>query len=155
MPIVPLDGLGRGDYPTARAAVDVVLRTDKPGNVLRVGEKASLIVENRSDRPAFIELVGTDADGLKVILTRPGISVGPRQAYTLDLVVQPGQGRELVTLLASHTPLPPGRLLRGANVSDRVVHDFYRLTMNDGRARIEIDPAIVGIVKRTILVDTK
>lgn len=155
VPIVPIDGLGHGDYPTARPAVDVLLRTDKPGNVLRVGEKASLIVENRSDRKMFIELIGTDAEGLKVILTKPGTSVEPRQAHTIDLVVQPGQGRELVTVLASHMPLPPGRLLRGKHVSDRVVHDFYRLAVVDGRARIDADPAALGVVKRSIVVDTK
>lgn len=154
-PIVPIDGLSRGDYPTARPAVDVDLRTDKPGNVLRIGEQTRLIVENRSDRRAFIELVGTDADGLKVILTKPGTVVEPRQAYTLTLPVQPGQGREFVTLLAAHTPLPPARLLRGKNVTDRVVHDFYRLTLADGRARIEADPAALGVVRRTITIDTK
>ena len=155
VPIVPIDGLGRGDYPTARPAVDVVLRTDKPGNVLRVGEKARLLVENHSDRKAFIELVGTDADGLKVILTKPGAAVEPRQAFTLELVVQPGQGREVVTLLASHAPLPPGRLLRGKNVADRVVHDLYTLSVTAGRATLASDPAALGIVKRTIVVDTK
>lgn len=154
-PIVAIDGLGRGDYPTARPAVDVDLRTNKPGNVLRVGEKASLIVENRSDRKVFIELVGTDADGLKVILTKPGLVIEPRQTHSIELVVQPGQGRELVTLLASPTPLPTGRLLRGKGVDDRVVHDFYRLSTTDGRPRIEADPAALGVVRRTIVVDTK
>jgi len=155
MPIVAIDGLGRGDYPTARATLDVVLRTNIPGNVLRVGERMSIVVENRSDKQAFIELVGTDADGLKVILTKPGTTVAPRQAYTLDLVVQPGKGREVVTLLAAPAPLPPGRLLRGKNVTDRVVHDFYRLTTTDGRVKLADDPASLGVVKRSIILDTK
>jgi len=154
-PVVPIDGLLRGDYPPARPALDVELRTSVPGNVLRVGEKAGLVVENRTDRRAFIELVGTDADGLKVILTKPGTAVEPRQSFTLDLLVQPGKGREHVTLLASHAPLPPGQLLRGKGVNDRVVHDLYGLMTTVGRARLEADPAALGIVKRTIAVETR
>jgi hypothetical protein len=150
---------------TARPAVDVVLRTDVPGNILRVGERTRIVVENRDHREVFIELVGTSSDGLKVILTTPGERVAARGTYELPIVVQPGKGREEVTLLAAAAPLPPGRLLRGRSVVDnsargpgvidRVVHDFYRLELSEGRARIAADPATLGLVKRTLVLETK
>jgi hypothetical protein len=165
VPVVAIDGVGRGDYPTARPAVDVVLRTDVPGNVLRVGERTRIVVENRDHREVFIELVSTSSDGLKVILTTPGERVAARGTYELPIVVQPGKGREEVTLLAAAAPLPPGRLLRGRSVVDnsargpgvidRVVHDFYRLELSEGRARIAADPATLGLVKRTLVLETK
>lgn len=155
VPIVAIDGLGRVDYPPARPAVDVILRTDKPGNVLRVGEQVRVIVENRSDRKAFVELVGADTRGSRVILTEPGAAIEAGRQVAFDLSVQPARGRESVTLLASRSPLPPGRLLRAADISDRVIHDFYRLTMENGRARIDGDPASLGVVKRTIVIETK
>lgn len=40
--------------------------------VVRQVGAAVPIVANRSDRRMFIELIGTDADGLKVIFTKPG-----------------------------------------------------------------------------------
>jgi len=165
LPVVALDGLRRGDYPTARPPLEVTLRTGAAGNLLRVGEKSTLVVENRSSREACIELVGTSSDGLKVILTKPGQRVAAGGRFELPIEVKPGKGREEVTLLAAAAELPPGRLLRGRRVAgdegrgpgvgDRVVHDFYRLETVAGRARIVADPATLGLVKRTLVLETR
>ena len=155
VPVVPIDGLLRGDYPTARPAVDVSLRTNQPGNVLRVGEEASLVVENRSDRKIFIELVGTDPDGRKVVVTKAGTTVSPKDSFKVDLKVQPGRGREFVTLFAADREFPAGQLLRGENVADRVVHPFYRPAVGDTRSTIAADAASSGLVKQTIAIETK
>jgi hypothetical protein len=154
-PMVPLDGLLRGDYPTARPPVDVVLTTDRPGNLLRVGEMAKLIVENRSDRPVEIEVIGTATDGTKTILDAFPATLGPRKSASVDLDVKPGTGRETVTLFAAAGRLPRGAVLRGRNVLDRVVRDLYVLEGDGGRSRIDADTGTLGIVKRSIALETR
>ncbi|MGZ3337669.1 MAG: hypothetical protein ACXVBV_20315, partial [Isosphaeraceae bacterium] len=58
--------------------------------------------------------------------------------------VRGGLGKEWITVFASTTEFPPGELLRGQDVVDRVVHRFQAAADRDTR-----------ILKKTIEVETR
>jgi serine/threonine-protein kinase len=156
VPLVPLDGLTRRDHPVAAPAVEVELKTNKRGNVFEPGDRLVLSVVNRSKKPVFVELTGTSAAGLKVILAS-GVRVGAGETYRYPprgaLKVRGGLGREQVTLLAGAAGFPPGELLRGAGVADRVLHRFYDVSLREKRPALRHDPA--ALVKKTIEIETR
>jgi hypothetical protein len=89
-----------------------------------------------------------------VLLTSKPVVVKPGETFKLDPVtIKPGVGKEQVTLLASTDPLPTPELLRGTGVTDRMVHRFYKLTTEAGRARLTADAA--AVVKKTIDIETR
>jgi mono/diheme cytochrome c family protein len=154
IPVVPLDGANRRTFPAVPASIEVDLKTSKRTGVTEPGEWVSILVVNRSRTPIHIELIGTSSKGRKFILATSNTKVEAGQTFTLPpLRVQADTGREQITLFASEAEFPAGELLRGEDVSDRVVHPFYQLQSKDGRVKILNDPA--GIVKKTIEIETR
>lgn len=157
MPIVPLDGLIRQQYPLGMPDVDVELSTSHKNDVFAPGDELVILVKNRSKTDLFIELIGSSAKFEKVILA-PATTVLPaggefRFPPTGAVQVQGGVGHEQITLLASEHAFPMGQLLRGAGVADRVFHPFYRFERRGKRRVVELNPA--AMVKKTITIETR
>jgi serine/threonine-protein kinase len=157
VPVVPLDGLTRPDYRPQAVGLDVQLSTSKKNNVFAPGDQLNLFVENRGKSPVFIELIGSGTQGEKVILVPHTTTVAPGQKFRFpesgSLTVQAALGKEQITLFASESAFPAGRIFRGKNVDDRVVHDFYRLELERGEVRIRRDAS--SVMKRTIEIETR
>jgi mono/diheme cytochrome c family protein len=158
VPVVPLDGLFRRDYPSGTPPFEVELRTNKKSNVFEPGDHLVISVTNKSPRPLNIELVGTSAKGKKVILTPAKQTVAAGETYRFPpdgtgIAIRSGLGKEQITLLASDEPLPAGILLRGKNVTDRVVHLHQRLRNKDGRVVVIGDTG--RVVKKTLEIETR
>ena len=157
VPVVPIDGVLRRDFPGGAAPFDVVLKTNRRGNVFEPGDEAVVFVVNQSATAITIELVGTSARGRKVVLTGPGTRVKPGKTYRYPaqggVKVRSGLGKEQITLLASQDDLPAPLLLRGKDVADRVLHPFYEVRVAGKRLTLSNDAA--GVVKKTIEIETR
>jgi mono/diheme cytochrome c family protein len=157
VPIVPLDGLNRRDFAVSPTTLAVDLKTSKRNNVFEPGDELAIFVTNKSHQDIHIELIGSSTTGNKVILTPGVIVVKAGQQYRFPtqgtLKVQRGLGKEQITLFAGFKVFPPGVLLRGKGVTDRVVHPFYDLRREDARLLVGFDPA--QMVKKTIDIETK
>jgi serine/threonine-protein kinase len=152
-PLVAVDGVRRRDH-SAGPLGEVELKTNKPNNIFEPGDELVVSVVNKSAKPIHVELVGTSSRGRNVLLTPAAVVVKPGETFKLNPVaVRAGVGKEHVTMLASADPLPPAEVLRGTGVTDRVVHRFYRLTTDAGRARLTADAA--AVVKKTIDIETR
>ena len=159
VPVVPLDGLIRRDYASGTANFEVDLKTNKKNNIFEPGDTMSIAVTNKSDRALYIELVGTSALGKKVILVEPTTRLEPGQVYRFPgqgqvIKIQGGLGKEQITLFASDAEFPCGQILRGKDVTDRVIHRFQSLQSRaDGSTAIVGDPA--RVIKKTLEVETR
>ena len=154
VPVVPLDGVARRDYPAGPAAVEVELKTNARGNLFKPGDQMTVSVANRSAKRIYIELVGTSTTGRKVVVAPSSTQVEPGRTFSLPPIPMSAKlGKEQVTLLASFDPFPAGEVLRGAGVTDRVVRPLYQYRRVDGRTQLGFDPA--RMVKRTIDVETR
>jgi serine/threonine-protein kinase len=158
VPVVPLDGLTRTNFPPDEpAALNVQLATNRPGNVFAPGDKLVLTVTNKSRADLYIELVGTSEKGEKVILAPATTVVKGGQAFRFpesgSLTVQKGAEKEQITLFACDQPFPAGEVLRGSGTTDRLFHRFYRLKVVGGRPQLEFDPT--KMLKRTLEIETK
>jgi serine/threonine-protein kinase len=152
VPVVPLDGLTRRDVQPGRGP-EVLLSTNRRGNVFEPGDKAEILVENKSEKDVTIELIGSSTRGVKTVLVQRQV-VRAGQTYRCGpLTVRAAVGREQITLFASDRPYTPGELLRGAGLTDRVVHRFYELA-RDGRRTVSQDGA-ERVVKKTIEIETR
>lgn len=157
VPVVPLDGLGRTDYPAGNAPLNVLIATNKPHNTFSPGEELVVFVTNRSASPIHMELIGTSAQGRKVILVPATTKVAAGQQFRFpkdgSIKIQGGLGREQLTVFASTEPFETGTILRGKDVIDRVVHPFFMLNRDDGTVTAGFDPN--KFVKRTLTIETK
>ena len=61
--------------------------------------------------------------------------------------IRGGVGRELITFYASTSELRPGKIYRGKNAADRIVHDFYSGDPNTD--------SVTTVMKKTISIETK
>ncbi len=154
IPIVPLDGLTRPDYPATAPYLDITLGTTKKNNVVAPGDKIAIVVKNKSNRDVYIELIGNSAKGEQTILAPATTVVKAGGQYRFpekgDLTVQGGLGSESITLYAGENAFPPGELIRGKGVTDRVIHPFYP---TGRRVAGRFDPA--QIIKKTLEIETK
>ena len=159
MPIVPLDGEVRRDYPSGDQPFEVEFKTNRPKNLFAPGDELVVSVTNKGGKPLYIELIGTSTKGRKVILASSDTVVRPGETYcwptpgSKPVIIQPSLGKEQITLLASDREFPAGELLRGKGVTDRVVHRFYFPHRKDGRATLNDDAA--RMVKKTLEIETK
>ena len=159
VPVVPLDGVLRGDYPASAPPFEVELKTNKKNNFFEPGDALVISVVNHSSKPIHIELIGTSSRGRKVILTAPGTRVPAGREYRYPpegsppIKIKPALGREQITLLAGEGPFPAGRLLRGNGLSDRVVSPFYEIGKRNGHYAVTNDPA--RLVKKAIAIETR
>ena len=157
IPVVPLDGLTRANFPPDDPYFEVQLATNRAGNVFAPGDELVLTVTNKSRSDLYIELVGTSEKGEKVILAPATSIVKAGQAFrfpeTGGIRVQKGVGKEQVTLYACDQAFPAGEVFRGYGTTDRFFHRFYRLKVIGGRPQLEFDPT--KMVKRTLELETK
>jgi mono/diheme cytochrome c family protein len=158
IPVVPLDGLTRINFPPDEpAALNVQLATNRPGNVFAPGDELVLTVTNKSRSDLYIELIGTSEKGEKVILAPATTVVKGGQAFRFPenggLKVQKGAEKEQITLFACDQAFPAGEVLRGYGTTDRFFHNFYRLRVVGGRPQLEFEPT--KMLKRTLEIETK
>lgn len=159
IPVVPLDGTIRRDFPVANPPFAVELQTNKKNNIFEPGDELRITVTNASEKPLFIELVGTSAKGKKVILVNPKTKLEPGKSLTFPeagkdaIKIRGGLGKEQITLFASDSEFPAGQILRGKDITDRLVHSFQKLERVDGKLSITGDPN--RVVKKTLEIETK
>lgn len=157
IPVIPLDGLGRGDYPAGNASLNVSLSTNRPNNIFAPGDELVVFITNRSNADVNVELIGTSPQGKKVILVPSTTTLTSGQQFrfpkTGSIKIQPGIGREHLTLFAASDPFESGVLLRGKDIVDRVVHPFFSLNRDDGSVKAGFDPG--KLIKKTIAIETR
>ena len=152
LPIAAVDGLTRPDYLSNSLSSGIKLGTNKSGNTFSPGDDLVVFVENVTGSDQFIELIGTDANGAKSVLTDVMLlRKGQKHRFPESgaITIQPQLGKEFVTVFFSSQKFSAGVLLRGHRVADRFVHDYYTLTDSD----VKNVPA--GLVKKTISIETK
>lgn len=161
-PIVPVDGTVRREY-VRRDDLDVRLSVTRP--VAKAGDLVQFSVTNKSATPIFVEMIFTSVRGRKQILMPATTQLKPGETKTFPdgtdtIKVQPGAGKDQVTVYASDKAFPEGRLLRynpnpsepGASVSDRIIHTFYEINAK-GELTIRFDPK--RLVKKTVEIETR
>lgn len=157
IPVIPLDGLGRSDYPAGNAALNVSLGTNRPNNIFAPGDELVVFITNRSTADVNVELIGTSAQGKKVILVPSTTTLSSGQQFrfpkTGSIKIQGGLGREHLTVFAATDQFEAGVLLRGKDVVDRVVHPFFALSRDDGSVKAGFDPG--KLIKKTIAIETR
>ncbi|HZZ71310.1 MAG TPA: c-type cytochrome domain-containing protein [Pirellulales bacterium] len=157
VPVVPLDGITRTEFPSTTAPFEVELTTSKKNNIFSPGDEFAIFVENKSKHELHIELIGTSAKGEQVIVVPATTIVKPGDKFRFpekgSLKVQGGLGKEQVTLFASQADFPAGELLRGKGLTDRVVHAFYPLRRRGAANQETFDPS--QLIKKTIEIETK
>jgi serine/threonine-protein kinase len=156
-PLEPLDGQ---TYREAGGAIpiDVVVRTNRRGNVFTTGDRVVVFVENRSSSDLYIELIVTNTRGQIVQLVPASTVVPARSIYRFpatghSLAVREARGKEVLTLWARPHEFPGGEVLRGDGVADRFVHPFGDLRRAGKRVRLQFDPSTV--LKRTVEIETR
>lgn len=158
-PVVALDGTLRKDYPVINPPFEVELKTNNRLNIFEPGGELRITVANKSGKPMFVELVGTSAKGKKVILlssktkVEPGKSIDFPEAGKPAIKIKGGLGKEQITLFASDVEFASGQILKGKDVTDRLVHAFQTLEKKNGRTEIVGDPA--RVVKKTLEIETR
>jgi serine/threonine-protein kinase len=158
MPVAPLDGGGRRDFPAGPPPFEVELKTNHANNLFKPGELASVFIVNKGHKPLYVELINTGIRGEKSILVPGGAVVQPGETLKYPpgkqgIKVQPRLGKEQLTLFASEAEFPAGELLRGEGVTDRVIHRFLGYEQKDGRLKVTGD--LSRIVKKTIEIETR
>jgi serine/threonine-protein kinase len=151
VPVVALDGLTRRDY-GSNSAPQVELTTNRKGNVFQAGDELVITVTNKGEKDVHIELIGTSVHGKKKILATEVVRAGQKYSHP-PLPIKPKVGKEQITLFAAEAEFPAGEVLRGKDVTDRVIHDFYKSQLNRGRLEVLSDPA--RLIKKTIEIETR
>ncbi len=148
VPVVPLDALTTRNIIPAAGGFEVTLATSKKNNVFAPGETMVINVANPSSKDLFIELIGTSARGQKAILAPSTTVVKAGESFRFppkgEIKIRGNLGKEQITVFASDAAFPPGVLLHGTNLVDRVVHAF------DSNG---FDPA--RVLKKTIEIETR
>lgn len=155
IPVVPFDGLMRVDYQPVGGELNVSLATTKKNNVFAPGDELAILVKNGGDRPVFIELIGAGTKGEKVVIATGKVAAGGefRHPEKGAIIVQPSLGSEQIMLYASEAEFPAAKILRGSNLADRVLHNFYECEAATDGVKVKFDPS--RLVKRTIVIETK
>ena len=110
-------------------------------------------------RPLFVELIGTSAQGKKVVLVNPKVKLEPGKTLSFPdeakpgIAIRGGLGREQVTLFASDSEFAAGQVLRGQGVTDRLVHQFQTLEKRGDRVAVVGD--VTRVVKKTLEIETR
>jgi serine/threonine-protein kinase len=151
MPVIPLDGLLCRDYPPSSYCYKMELKTNLRN--LKPGDKLEISVTNKYDRPMYIELIGRSPQGEMQILipSTTLLPVGQTKKWSAPTDGQPG--REQVILYASPEYFPPGYLVCGKYVSDRVVHDYYHIKASPTGRPVIVDCG--PMIKQTLDIETK
>jgi len=157
-PIVPLDSQVKTDFTPTPAPYQVEFRSNKKNNSFEVGDQMSFVVTNKSAKNLFVELVATSITGRKVVVMTPTLlKAGQELRFPpagQAIEVRGQLGKEHYTLFASEQKFPAGQVLRGKDVTDRIIHPFYDLRREStGRIEPVFDPTT--LVKKTLEIETK
>ena len=157
-PVIPLDALTRPDVLPENLSTQVVVKTNRKGNVFAPGDKAIIEVQNLSKNDLYIEMTGTGADGRISVLVTSETRLKAGETFRFPpeggIIVRGGNGRDVVTVYASATPFAGGELLRGdAHVADRFLHRLENIQFEKGRLVIETHAH--QMVKKTLEIETK
>ena len=140
-------------------AFAVELKTNKKNNIFEPGDEMRVTITNKSDKPLFVELVGTSAQGKKVVLVNPKAKLEPGKSLSFPeegkpaIAIRGGLGREQITLFASDAEFAAGQVLRGKDVTDRLIHQFQTLEKKGDRVQVVGDPT--RVVKKTLEIETR
>lgn len=153
-PVVPVDGNLRLNFVPSLELDRIELLTNKENRFFEPGDDLKITVKNNSSRAIQFELYGTSVEGLKVRLTDSVQTLAAGESFRFPqpgeefIEIRGGTGRELITLFASTQTLPAGKVFRGKNIADRVVHGLF-----DARG---VDRASVdNVIKKTIVIETR
>ncbi len=160
VPIVPVDGLIREDHLADEHSDRLILKTNSKRNVFSPGEKAVISVENSTGKDLFIEVIGLSSDGRIAELSKGVVTLrnGGSTKYpdSGGFEIQPGLGKEKVSVFASPIRFERGQLLTakddGTFVADRFVHDWYDY---EPSAPNRFDHKVSALIKKTIVIETK
>ncbi len=127
---------------TETKKIDIELKTSKPSNVFSVGDAMTILVVNRSNQPAYIELIATSTQGKKTILTPSLQKVTPGGKFRFpevgkSIMTNSKPGQEQITVYASAAPFLSGTLQRRNGAADRVIHLFDPKLMVEKTITIE------------------
>jgi serine/threonine-protein kinase len=155
IPIAPVDGNTRLAQLADGFASGLKIQTSNRSNIYSPGEEMFITVTNETNSDLFIELIGTSASGRKVRLTEGVMPLAKGGTYrfpeTGAIQIKAQLGAEFITVFANPTPFTPGVLLRGDNLADRFVHDFYVHDSATGR----LIQRPTQLVKKTLKIETR
>ncbi|MCA9035404.1 MAG: hypothetical protein KDA91_09745 [Planctomycetaceae bacterium] len=155
IPISPVDGNTRPDQLADKFAAGLLVQTNKRSNIFSPGDEMFITIVNETGHDQFIELIGTSSRGRRVSLTN-GVIPLPRKATFRfpekgTITIKPQLGAEFITVFANPERFEPGLILRGDNLQDRLVHDFFLLDHNSS----EILNVPDQLVKKTLKIETR
>jgi len=156
IPVISMDGVTRPDYIPSTSKVDVRLSTSRRNNIFSPGDELAIFVENKGSQPVFIEMHGRSFSGKLASILPAGtkLAAGEKRRFPEEgaLKVKPALGSEQIIVYAGEKEFPGATIVRGDNVTDRIVHPFYQQE-GEGRPRFEHDPR--GLIKRTLTIETR
>ena len=150
-PVVPIDGNLRLNFVPSLELDRIDLLTNKENRFFEPGDDLKITVKNNASQPIQFELYGTSVEGLKVRLIDGVKTLAAGESFQFPepgdefIEIRGGTGRELITLFASTKTLPAGKILRGKNIADRVVHTLF------DAERDSVD----DVLKKTIVIETR
>lgn len=154
-PVAPIDGNSRLDHLSEGLAFGLKIVTNKRTNVFSAGDEMVITVSNDTGADVFIELIGTSTLGRKAVLSEGVIPLKNGASYRYPpsggIKIRPQLGKELITVFANPDKFASGRLLRGENVADLFVHDFYQYESTGSDLRH--NPA--QLIKKTVRIETR
>ncbi len=156
IPVISLDGITRPNYIPPTSPVDVRISTTRANNIFSPGDELAIFVENKGNQPVFIEMLGRSFTGKLASILPAGtkLEAGEKRRFPEEgtLKVKPALGREEIIVYAGEQEFDGATIVRGENVTDRVIHPFYELE-GDGQPRLKNDPR--GLIKRTLTIETR
>lgn len=154
-PVAPVDGNSRLDHLSDGLAFGLKINTNKRSNVFSASDEMVITVSNDTGADVFIELIGTSTLGRKAMLSDGVIPLKNGASYryppTGGIKIRAQLGKELITVFANPDKFASGRLLRGENVADLFVHDFYQYESTGSDLRH--NPA--HLIKKTVRIETR
>lgn len=156
IPVISFDGITRPNYIPPTSSVDVRVSTTRANNIFSPGDELAIFIENKGNQPVFIEMLGRSFSGKLATILPAGtkLAAGEKRRFPEEgtLKVKPALGSEEIIVYAGENEFTGATIVRGENVTDRVVHPFYELE-GDGQIRLKNDPR--GLVKRTLTIETR
>ena len=153
LPIVAIDGNSRTEFLPTTELAKIKLTTNKKNNFFEPGDTLRITVTNGTAKDVQFELYGKSVQGEVVRLTESVTALAAGGTFVFPpkgeepIEIRGGVGRETITFYASTSKLPKGRICRGKNLADRVVHDFF--------AGETASDSVTTVMKKTISIETK
>lgn len=154
-PILAIDGNTTLDKSSSEESSHLKIMTNHPNGIYSPGDEMVVTITNESTKALFIEMVGTSSLGFKVHLTDGVVLLKANEVLRFpqsgSIKIKPQLGTEFITVFANTKTFPPGLILRGENIADRLIHDLYRFEDNSDR----VNDVENTFIKRTLKIETK